>query len=161
STRVGIVFLPKGFRTDGGAFDLVVHFHGAPSVVEGALERANVNAVLLTVNLGVSSGPYEKAYATPGMLERVIAAVTATVERRANCTSPRVRRVALSAWSAGYGAVARLLAQPALAARVDAVLIADGMHAGYASVRTHAIDDAKMEPFVRFAERAAAGETLM
>ena len=37
----------------------------------------------------------------------------------------------LGSWSAGYGAIREILKTPGSCERVDAVLLIDGMHAGY------------------------------
>src|SRR5262249_44353589 len=119
----GMVYLRRGFRTasDGG-FDVVVHFHGGSKFVEPAFDQGSVDAALLTVNLGIGSGKYEDLYQDASALGRALGAVQGVVLRSGVAASPRVRRVALSAWSAGYGAVARILVNDAEADRVDAVL---------------------------------------
>jgi hypothetical protein len=61
--------------------------------------------------------------------------------------------VALTAWSAGYGAVLRILEQPALAAQVDAVVLLDGIHCGYKPDST-ALQLDRIAPFERFAHEA-------
>jgi hypothetical protein len=161
TTLVGTVYLPRGFRAHDGAFDLVVHFHGTPPTVEASVDRAKLDAAFLIVNLGIGSGAYENTYDAPGYFDRAIEIAKTAVEKNAGVESPRIRRLALSAWSAGYGAVARLLGHADIADRVDAVLLADGMHAGYVDERAHIIADAKMAPFVSFAQRAAQGDRLM
>jgi hypothetical protein len=160
-TPFGTVYLPRGFYAADGGFDLVVHFHGAPSIVEAALDEARLNAVVLTINLGTTSTIYELRYEAPGTLDAAVQAAASVVGTRAGVAAPRVRRLALSAWSAGYGAVASLLDRPAIAERVDAVLLADAMHAGYVGGRGRVIDPQRMQPFVAFALRAATGERLM
>jgi len=160
STHAGLVFLPRGFHLDEGAFDVIVHFHGAPTVLEDALEAAGLHAALLTVNLGIGSGPYEDTYADTGALGRAVAAVALVVERTTSA-APHVRRIALSSFSAGYGAVSRILSSERASAGVDAVLLSDGLHAGFTSAKAHTLDDRKMAPFVRFASDAARGEKLM
>src|SRR5207244_3237469 len=55
--------------------------------------------------------------------------------------SAKLGRLALSAWSAGYGSVSAILRVPTNAKRVDAVLLADGLHSDFVG-RTHPkVDD--------------------
>src|SRR5262249_39612943 len=70
----------------------------------------------------------------------------------------RIGRIALSAWSAGYGAVGALLRDKDTAARVDAVLLADGLHTNF--TKRHLVDEAPLEKYARIAEAAIRGEKL-
>lgn len=161
-TSLGVLFVPRGFvSTNDGRFDLVVHFHGGAQIVAPELERAGVKAALLVVNLGVGSGVYERSFEGGRPLESRIAFVEDKLRERGIVPDAKVDRVALSAWSAGYGAVSKILAAPRTAERVDSVLLADGLHAGFARGSRTAVDSLKMAPFERFAKRAAGGETLM
>lgn len=155
----GELYVPRGFWSDDGAYDLVLHFHGVPFRTEKAIEEAGIDAVLYTVNLGNGSGAYETPYEVKGMLDATLARVQKALASVGPMKSPHLRRLALSAWSAGYGAVVRILSHPEDAARVDAVLLADGMHAGF--VRGHEVDPLRMAPFAQFAQKAVAGQTLM
>jgi hypothetical protein len=71
----------------------------------------------------------------------------------------RLRRVAVSAWSAGYGAVERIIDNPAFAQRIDAVLLLDGIHVGFLA-GSEELDRMRLEPFTRFARAAALGGKL-
>ena len=155
-TRAGTVYLPRGWPADGRAFDLVVHFHGAPPLVEAAVDEASLSAAVLMVNVGVGSAAYDRAYAGRGALDAALDAVRRVAARVAP-GEPRVRRVALSAWSAGYGAVARVLGRRS-EANIDAVLLADGLHTGFVAGR--AVDPRRMAPFVELATEAARGGPL-
>jgi len=156
----GFVHLPRGFVAPAGTFDLVVHFHGGPQIVAPQLEAAGVNAALLVVNVGVGSGAYERSIATAKALDIRVSAVERFVASTLGLASASSERIALSAWSAGYGAIGRLLAKSTVRERVDAVLLADGLHAGFAP-GTRQVDHLKMNPFVAFAQEAAKGERLM
>src|SRR5207248_3461761 len=71
---------------------------------------------------------------------------------------PKVRRVIVSSFSAGFGGVRELLKDPAAFARIDAIVMADSIYAGYAGdPAQRQVDPKNMEGFVRFAEEAAAG----
>ena len=56
------LYVPTFFQPEGGTYDLVVHFHGIPSLQEDSFERAHVNAVVVSVNLGIASDAYSNAF---------------------------------------------------------------------------------------------------
>jgi hypothetical protein len=154
----GFVILPPSFNSADGAYDLVVHFHGHTKLVEESFVHAGVNAVLAIVNLGLGSAAYDAQFATRFALPVVLDRAQATLEKR-GLKHGKLRRLALSAFSAGYGAVRGVLNQPALAERVDAVLLLDGLHTGFMP-RDHSLDEGRLAPFLRFAKQAAAGKKL-
>lgn len=154
-----VLFLPPAFASADGAFDLVIFFHGHRPIVRESFEQANLNAAVVSVNLGEGAGLYERAFVTPGALQKLLDRAPKILAQR-GLRDPSIRRVALASWSAGYGAILRILAQPQHARRVDAVLLLDGLHARRLP-GTGAIDPQDLAPFAAFAERAARGEALM
>jgi hypothetical protein len=157
-----VVSLPNGCRTVEKSFDLLVHFHGAPTALEPAFERSNIDGVLAVLNLGTGSGRYDQAFQMAVAFDDLLARTTAVVRDLCPGSKGTVRRVALSAWSAGYGSVFRILEKPAAAARVDAVLLADGLHAGFEYGRRNERRPAtaQMAPFIAFADEAVGGKKL-
>jgi hypothetical protein len=159
-TEVGLMYLPRGFHAVDGAYDVIFHFHGAPGAIEAAVEANHINAAVLIVNLGIGSGPYEDRYRDAKALDRVLPVIDRVISKN-GISDAHVGRIALSAWSAGYGAVVHALSWSRIAERVDAVLLADGMHAAFKTGRGHEVDDLRMAPFLSWAKRAEAGERLM
>ncbi len=89
------------------------------------------------------------------MLESITLAV------RELCPSAAApKRVALSGWSAGYGAILHIIDRAKDAARVDSVLLADGMHVGFEPVGFRKVSAISMAPFTLFADEAIAGRKL-
>lgn len=160
--RWGVAYLPRGlWLTETGDYDLVVHFHGGSQVVEPLFQDSGLNAVLVTVNLGVGSRAYRNWADDPQAFARALEAIDEVVKRHSPAPRAQLRRLALSSWSAGYGAVVRILSRPEHRQRIDAVLLADGIHAPLADPQSRHIAERGMEPFVRFAEAAQAGDKLM
>jgi hypothetical protein len=152
----GLVLLPVKNPLADGAFDLVVHFHGhEPARKEWV--RAMSREVFVGITLGTRSGVYETAFQAPHAFPKLVDEVERAVATRYGRPA-RARRIGLSAWSAGYGAVESILRTPQGPARVDSVVLLDGLHCDYAG---EGLDEAGLEPFVRFAKRAAAGDRLM
>jgi hypothetical protein len=154
----GFVAIPASFASADGAYALVIHFHGLNKVVEESFEHAGLNAVVATINLGTGSGAYSSQLSNRWALPAILQQTQATLQKR-GLRGAMLRRLALSAFSAGYGALRGILEQPALADHVDAVLLLDGIHAGYLP-NDHSLDLARLMPFARFAEKAASGKKL-
>src|SRR5207302_384225 len=71
---------------------------------------------------------------------------------------PRIGRVVVSSFSAGFGGVRALLKVPEHFARIDGLIMADSIYCGYAGEpKEHRVDPALMDGFRRFAAEAAAG----
>ncbi|WP_437553772.1 hypothetical protein WME97_19355 [Sorangium sp. So ce367] len=155
----GIITIPASFASADGAYDLVIHFHGVNDVVQAGFDRARLNAVVMIINLGISSGAYETQFSIRSYLPALMAKAQTALEAR-GLRGARLRRVALSAFSAGYAAVRGLLNQPGFTDKVDAVLLLDGIHTGYMPL-DHSLDMERLKPFSRFAELAAAGKKMM
>ena len=157
-----VVFMPNGCRTASRPYDLLIHFHGAPTAVEPAFERSGIDGVLGIVNLGIGSGAYETALQMPGSFDELITRFTVAVRELCPGSKASPRRIALSGWSAGYGAVFRVLDRERDASRVDAVLLADGLHASIDPTnrweRHVSVDH--MAPFTAYADEAVAGRKL-
>jgi hypothetical protein len=154
-----VVSLPAGCRSVAKPYDLVVHFHGAPSVMEDAFEHSGLEGALVVYNLGIGSGAYEDPYSLPGSYDHMLESVTLAV-RELCPTAAQPKRVALSGWSAGYGAILHIIDRARDAARVDAVLLADGMHVGFEPVGFRKVSAISMAPFALFADEAIAGRKL-
>ena len=133
--------------------DLVIHFHGASWLPFQEAEATGKPLVIAAVNLGAGSGRYTTPFSDAAIFTRLHDRITGE--------APAIRRTYLTAFSAGYGAVREVLKQQP--DRIDGVLLLDGLHAGYIPDATPVaeggvIDTASLEPFLRYAERAVAGE---
>jgi hypothetical protein len=154
----GLLTIPPAFRSPDGAYDLVIHLHGNTDLVEESYAISGLDAVVVILNLGNGSGVYEDRFANAFSLPEILDRTQTTLEKR-GLAHARLRRLALTAWSAGYGGVLKVLEQPALAEKVDAVLLLDGIHVGYQPKSTELYVE-RLEPFIRFASRAVAGKAL-
>jgi hypothetical protein len=158
SPVLGEMILPKAFKlAPNGTFDVVFHFHYH--------DRARINwvqtlrsGILVGIDLGVLSGPYVAKFNGTDQFEQMVQDVEQIVRKRSGSPRAHAGRVALSSWSAGYGAVGGILRSDYGQRVVDTVILLDGLH-------TDRVDapagEASLAPFVDFAKRAAKGETLM
>jgi hypothetical protein len=152
------LYVPSFFRPVDGTYDLVVHFHGIPSLQENNFEQAHLNAVVVSVNLGTASDAYSNAFRAPGSFDALLAQTQHALEKTGRAPGATLGRIALSAWSAGFASVGAILKQPGVADRIDAVLLADGPHTMYDA--PHHIYEPGMEKWVHFAEAAMRGDKL-
>jgi hypothetical protein len=151
------LLVPDGARRREA--DVVIHFHGAAWLPQQA---AAGRAVVAVVNLGAGSGIYHRTYADPAAFDSLLAGIAAEVSA-AGGGAVRLRRVTLAGFSAGHGAVRAILREPRHFARVDAVLLLDGMHTSYVPEGTPlaaggTLDTTNLAAFAAFARAAMRGE---
>ncbi len=155
--EIGTLFLPARLRSPA---PLVVHFHGNTWLPEVAAARAGGTAVI-TIQLGTGSGVYARPFQDAALFSRLIAEAETKAGR---AFSP----VSLTSWSAGYGAVREILKVPAHYARVERLLLIDGLHTDYVDGRPSTgaslesqLGTAGLEVFLQFAHDAVAGRKRM
>jgi hypothetical protein len=155
------LYVPDGARTRD-VVDLVVHFHGAAWLPEQAVAQLGGHTVTAVVNLGAGSGTYHHAFTDPAAFDSLLAGV-AREASAAIGKAARVGRVTLVGFSAGHGAVRAILREPRHFARVDVVLLLDGMHTSYVPdgivlAAGGALDTTNLVAFAEFARAAVRGE---
>ncbi len=155
------LYLPRGFGASAGRCDLLIHFHGAPQTTIPAFDRAGLQAALLLVNLGAWADPYASAYADPATFPRLATAAQKALDD-ALPESERcpVARIGLSAYSAGYAAVSRILASADNVDRIDAVLLADALHAPF-ELYSRRPDARGMTGITSFGKLATDGDRML
>jgi len=162
-STVGDVFVPACLPSDSPQIDLVVHFHGAASVVEREFASAGLSAVLVTVNYRGLSRAYEEPFSDPILFQTLLDETLAELKTRARVAANAAwRRVCISSFSAGFGAVRAVLKVPAYFERIDALYLADTLYAGYVGAGPdRQVNPEHMHDFRRFAIEAAAGRKTL
>lgn len=170
--ELGTLFLPENLKGKTTA-PLFLHFHGGTWLPEVAAARIG-NTAVISVQLGSGSGVYAKPFSDPGLFLRLISEAESKVGMK---FSP----VTLTSWSAGYGASREILKAPANYARVDRLLLIDGMHTDYVSRKPdgkagapakgnadrndgsleNELEPAGLSVFLQFARDAVAGRKRM
>lgn len=155
------VWVPDAARTRD-TFGLVVHFLGAAWLPEQAVAQLGDATVAAVVNLGAGSGIYDRAFSDPAAFDSLLVGVAHEVAAVSGRDS-RVGRLTLVGFSAGHGAVRAILRDPAHFARVDDVLLLDGMHTSYVPegkvlAAGGTLDTANLVAFAEFARAATRGE---
>ncbi|MBN2506007.1 MAG: hypothetical protein JXQ71_04870 [Verrucomicrobia bacterium] len=154
----GLLFIPAGFKpTPQGEFDLTWHLHGAPGVVERQFLAAQRPGVLANTSLPGLSGVYARRFKDTNAFWRLLRETEAQF-RTSNTSAPRVRHVTVTCFSAGFGGVREWLKDTAIAARLDALVMADSIYAGFAGdAAARRVNPADMAGFLAFAREAALG----
>ena len=139
---------------------LIIHFHGAPWLIQFHIARHLPNAALITVNLGAGSRAYGRPFEQAETFQSLIDEAGKRLDLKRGWSS-----ITLVGFSAGYGAVRAILRQYENFRRVNNVLLLDGIHAGYVPESKPpiggggaAIHPADLDSFIRFAREAAAGK---
>ncbi len=168
---VGTLYLSANARARS-RIPLLVHFHGAPWLVEYHVARHAPQAALVTVHLGAGSQIYSETFSDPSRFSTLLTEARERV-RQATGRDAEWGNVTLTSFSAGYGAIRSILKHPSHYALIDAILLADSLHAAYLSEgvaqdlpesqadRPRKLDSESLEPFGHFAEDTARGNKGM
>lgn len=159
-TGMGQVLMPhKGGITKNGSFDVIFHFHGHEPIRKEFVKAAK-GIVLVGIDLGIGSGAYSNGFASPDTFTHLLASVENVVAKHAGRKSAKARKIAISSWSAGYGATEQILRQTG-GKGIDAVILLDSLHTGYVDEQAHSLKTDQLAPFVGFARRAARKQAFM
>src|SRR5688500_12209210 len=126
---LGRALIPqKGGHTADMGFDVLVHFHGGEAIRK-ALVQVTRGLVLVIVDLGTGGGQYSRWLGSPGTFPRLRASIEAALKRKTGDSRAHIRHLALSSWSAGSVAINKIIEQHHTG--IDAMIVLDGLHAGY------------------------------
>ena len=154
------LYLAPGFQPRFGGYDVMFHFHGVSRLQEQNIERAGLNVAVVSINLGAGTDPYENAFRAPEQFERLLADTLAEIEKSGRAPGAKMRRLAFSAWSAGFVSIARIMNDPNVAQKVDAILLADGFFTNFTNLQKRTVNPQGLEKFVKVVDLAAKDEKL-
>lgn len=143
-------------KTLGESSDVLIHFHGASNTLRAAFERSEFQGVLVAVNFPGLSSAYSKPFEKNAKLfDQILGdSLAATAVYRPESTD-EWRRVCVSSFSAGYGAIREILKTPPHMERIDGVVTADSIYAGLQEPELKRdVDKNDMRNFLQFAELA-------
>lgn len=155
---LGKVLIPAGLvLPPDGVFDVLVHFHGAEPIRK-LLTPLGTGFVLATFDIGTLSGGYDRAFSAPGTFDAMLGAISREVSVVTNHPAARPRTIILTSWSAGYGAIRRIITPGR--DDIDAVVLIDSLYAGFAP-GNETPDPAELAPFAALARSAARGGPVL
>lgn len=161
---MGRIAIPqKGGHAANMGFDVVIHFHGY-SAVRKTLVQVARGVAYVGIDKGLGSGPYSNAFQRPDVFPALLRSVESALKQHTHDEGAHIRHVALSAWSAGYGAVNEILKHGD--ERVDAVILLDGLHAAWNPAAPkrdgslQSLSSHTLTPTFAFAKQALHGKKL-
>jgi hypothetical protein len=151
-----LLISPKFYK--GSRVPLIIHFHGAPWLIEYQIAKHMPRAALITVQLGAGSAVYNRPFDGTDTFRAMTEEARRLLGLKYDWSS-----IKLTAWSACYGAVRAILRDEANFARVSSVLLLDGIHASYSPEgkplsEGGVINGPDLDSFLKFARLAAAGK---
>lgn len=153
--ELGKLFLPTKLKLKN-TVPLLLQVHGGTWLPEIAATR--VNTAVISIQLGAGSGVYARAFTEPNRFRQL-------VQEAETKAGVKFSPITLSGWSAGYGAIREILKVPDNYARVDRVLLIDGLHTGYIGGKPgpqeSQLETDGLQIFLQFARDAAAGKKRM
>lgn len=155
-----VLYIPTWFTPKAGGYDLIVHFHGLSEIQEANIEHAQLNVAVVSVNLGAGTDPYAKPFSKKDVFAALMDEAGSEIEQSGRAPNAKMRRLALSAWSAGYVSVANVMKDPSVAEKVDAILLADGFFTAFTNVKRRTVNEAGIKPMATYAEAAGRDEKL-
>lgn len=158
----GKLFIPASAKPASASLDLLVHFHGDLALMRRQFTESGLPGVLLVINHNGLSAAYSKPFADRKLFDATLTAAMAALQKQgAAAKDAKWGKLRISFFSAGYGAVRELLKDDDYFKRIDALLSADSIYAGFTGdAAKRQVDPANMKDFRRFAEAAADGKKV-
>lgn len=154
----GQLFVPAGLVAVDNQIELVVQLHGSAAVAEQNLRRSGSKAVLVSIMLNGLSSVYTKQFAESAVWNQMLMEVLRELERQKISDAPTLSRVTIVSFSAGFGGVREILKDEMAFKRIDALVMADSIYAGYVpESRPSKVEPRQMTGFLKFATEAVAG----
>ena len=160
--RGGHLAIPRsGGHTDDFGYDVILHFHGFGPVRKSVVTVAK-GAVFAGFDMGNGSSAYDEPLADPAVYGAMKASIETALKAQSGDERAHIRHLALSAWSAGYGAINSILRRGNEG--IDAVVLLDGLHASFKPKGRHddpaSVETVGIAPIVSFAQLALMGEKI-
>lgn len=154
------VFIPPKVNKSK-KMDLLIHFHGgSSSPAKYAAEKYNKGPIVsAAVSLGSGSRIYYNQFNDSALFARMIDSIQSGVTKLTG-HKIEVKHIILSGFSAGYGAIKRILSYPVYYKQISGVILLDGIHTSYIPDRKvifegGKIDSAAFDIFLKLAMDAS------
>ncbi len=158
---MGEIWIPKqGGHDASHGFDVVVHFHGKRAA-KRALRPLSDRVALVGIDLGTLTGHYSKPFDDAEAFRDLRSSITRALERHTGQPEAHIKRLVLSGWSAGVGAIPTLLKR--FSEDIAGVALLDGLHAGWrldqpSDLTERSVEARYLTPVLRYAQAALRGE---
>lgn len=157
-TSFGAYLAPEyDFSKDDDKVDVIFQFH-AGQMAGKAWRATRLKAIVVSATFGMGSAPYDHALRNPARFGKWIDEVLAKVAEEKGSRPLHLRRLGVVSFSAGFGAVHRILAQ-GYADQIDALILLDSIHTSYTA--DHAPNLHGIASLVDFANLAKERKKVM
>lgn len=152
----GELFIPSRFQVKSETLNLIIHFHGKASVVQEAFLKSEVNGLLITIHLGMLSGPYRIAFSDSNYFETILREALDKLKKEAEIDlSNKQLKIFLTSFSAGYGGIREILKYENYYKKINGIVLLDGLHTDYIQTdKDRFVNPVQMQDFLRFAKDA-------
>jgi hypothetical protein len=151
--ELGTLFVPEAVKPNRPS-RLLFFFHGGDWIPELAVAKQQ-NMALIAVQAGAGSSTYERLFTDPARFSSLISEAESK-------SGLKFGEVQLGGWSAGCGALRKILNNPTSYDRVSRVLCIDGVHTGYANGKPgpleSEIETDNLQIWLRIGRDAIAGK---
>ena len=160
--KTGYLYVPEKVEIVSNEIDLIIHLHGAPGVVEKNIVRSRPNVPWVNLTLPGLSSVYRTHFQAAEVFPSLLNEVRRELRVILNIQLIQIRHITLMSFSAGFGGVRELLKQPAAVEKIDAIVMADSLYAGFVgSLSDRKLNESQLKPFLSFAKLAATGNKQM
>ena len=151
------IFIPNNYyQRSNNVADVLVHFHGDPQTFWNNAKYANLNTIIVTVNYSGLSSAYSTPFSNASLFQSLLNEALDKVTDEAFIPDTlQWDKIAVSSFSAGYGAVREILKSPTYRNDIDVLLAADSLYATTAGDGTPL--DSQMVDYKTFATLAKNG----
>lgn len=152
------LFIPNSYqhRADG-VVDMMIHFHGDPQTYWNNAAYAKLNVPIVTVNYSGLSSVYSTPFSDQTLFQKVVDEARAVIRKQGDFPDEvHWGKLAVSSFSAGYGAVQQILKNPAYRSEIDMILAADSLYATTSGDGTPV--DSQLVDYETFANLAKSGQ---
>ncbi len=151
------IFIPDTYyQRPNSQADLLVHFHGDPQVFWNNAKYANLNTIIVTVNYSGLSSAYSTPFSNASLFQSLLNEALTKVRNEVFIPNDlQWDKLAVSSFSAGYGAVREILKSSTYRNEIDVLLAADSLYATTASDGTAL--DSQLVDYKTFATLAKNG----
>lgn len=158
----GTLFIPDYFQvTTNKPLDVMLFFHGADWCAQQNFYDSRKNAVLLTITSTNYDSLFKTSDAFWNLVHRIperAAGVSPAPFPQSIITNITLGKIGLASFSGGYAATRSILRQPGVAEKISDVILADSLYGPREKENSNQLEAAAMEPFLKFAQRAADGK---
>ncbi|MGB9665546.1 MAG: hypothetical protein ACPL25_11610 [Ignavibacteria bacterium] len=150
------LLIPLDFKVDSNKAIFIIHLHGKSEVVQKLYLESRLPFPLITIHLGMFSGPYRNAFSDTNFLLSTLNEAIDIIkkENQLKINSTKLNLI-FTSFSAGYGGIREILKCKSYYDLTSAIILLDGLHTDYVLTNEgRFVNPDQMKDFLRFARDA-------